>query len=84
MIYRIYKKILLCLFGLCLLAHGCNDTAKPMDKGAIMYSRKCSSCHNLIEPSRFDMEQWRHYVDKYGEKMKIEEKQLLLDYLRNS
>lgn len=52
-----------------------------MDEGAIMYSRKCSSCHNLIEPSRFDKEQWQYYVDKYGKKMTIEEKQLLLDYL---
>jgi hypothetical protein len=81
------KKLLLCLFGLLelsFLAYGCNEIAKPMDKGAIIYSRKCSSCHNLIEPSRFDMKQWQHYVDKYGEKMTIEEKQLLLDYLGSS
>jgi hypothetical protein len=83
----IVKKLLLCLsgfFGLCLLFHGCHNIAKPMDQGAIMYSRKCSSCHNLIEPNRFDKEQWQFYVDKYGKKMTIEEKQLLLDYLANS
>ncbi len=71
-------------FGLCVLVHGCNNMAKPMDQGAIMYSRKCSSCHNLIEPSRFDKEQWQYYVDKYGQKMTIEEKPLLLDYLAGS
>jgi len=58
--------------------------AKPMDAGEIMYGRKCSSCHNLIEPSRFDKEQWKYYVDKYGKKMTNEEKQLLLDYLAGS
>lgn len=80
----IEKKLLLWLFGslgLFLLVYGCSDIAKPMDQGAIMYSRKCSSCHNLVEPSRFNKEQWQYYIDKYGKKMTIEEKQLLLDYL---
>ncbi len=78
---KIEKELLLCLFGLCLLAQGCKNVAKPMDKGAIMYNGKCSSCHNLIEPSRFKKKQWQHYVEKYGKKMTIEEKRLLLDYL---
>ena len=55
-----------------------------MDKGVIMYSKKCSSCHNLIEPSRFNKEQWQYYVYKYGQKMTIGEKRLLLDYLADS
>ena len=71
-------------FGTCLLIYGCHNMAKPMGKGEIMYSRKCSSCHNLIEPSLFDKEQWQYYVDKYGKKMTNEEKQLLVDYLAGS
>ena len=83
----ITKSLLLCLFGfavLCLLVHGCKNMAKPMDKGVIMYSKKCSSCDNLIEPSRFNKEQWQYYVYKYGQKMTIGEKRLLLDYLADS
>jgi hypothetical protein len=58
--------------------------AIEMNEGAALYSRKCSSCHNLIEPSRFGKEQWHLYIDKYGQKMTVEEKERLLYYLTGS
>jgi hypothetical protein len=80
----VVKKLLIWLFvsaGLLVIACGCNGIAKKMNKDAALYSSKCSSCHNLIEPSRFGKEQWRLCIDKYGRRMAIEEKQLLLAYL---
>lgn len=81
------KKLLIVLLesiGLVMIAHGCHDMARDMDPRAVLYSRKCSSCHNLIEPSRFDEETWRRYVEKYGQKLTIEEKQRLVYYLVSS
>ena len=54
---------------------------KEMSVGEVLYQGKCSSCHNLIDPSQFAKEKWNTYVNKYGKKMTAEEKQLLLDYL---
>jgi len=55
-----------------------------MSDGEILYRGKCSSCHNLIEPSRFDNEKWHLYVKRYGRKMTIQERQFLLNYLTES
>lgn len=52
-----------------------------MNGGEVLYRRNCSSCHALIEPDRFNREEWNTYVKKYGKKLNLEEKGLLLDYL---
>ncbi|UCC96979.1 MAG: cytochrome c [Phycisphaerales bacterium] len=70
--------------GVFVAVHGCRSMAKPMRPGAALYSRKCSSCHSLIEPSRFDRMTWHHYVEKYGERLTLEQKQQLLYYLTDS
>ena len=78
------KKLLIGLFasiGLFAAVQGCHNMAKQMDPDAVLYSRKCSSCHNLIEPSRHDAQTWRQYVEKYGQNLTVEEKQRLVYYL---
>ncbi len=55
--------------------------AKPMSDGQVLYLSKCSSCHNIIAPSRYDKEDWQLYLDKYGQKMTDEEKRAVLEYL---
>jgi hypothetical protein len=70
--------------GLFMTAQGCHGMAKLMEPGAALYSRKCSSCHSLIEPGRFDKATWHHYVEKYGQKLTLEKKQRLLYYLTDS
>ncbi len=78
------KRLWIWLFALLTvlpLFYSCQNVAKNFSKSEILYSGKCSSCHNLIEPARFDKETWRLYIDKYGQEMKDEEKELLLDYL---
>jgi hypothetical protein len=57
---------------------------KDMDEEAALYSRKCSSCHHLIEPDRWDRETWHHYIERYGRKLTVEEKHRLLYYLAGS
>ena len=70
--------------GLFILIHGCRIMAVQMSDGEKLYRAKCSSCHNIIEPDRHDRQTWDKYVDEYGRKMTIEEKQLVLDYLAGS
>ena len=85
--FHIGKKLSFGLFGgigLIILVHGCGNIAKKMSAGEVLYRAKCSSCHNIIAPSRHDKELWRLYIDKYGEKMTAEEKQTVLRYLADS
>jgi hypothetical protein len=55
-----------------------------MNAGEVLYRKNCSSCHALIEPNRFEREKWNTYVKKYGKKLTLVEKELLLDYLTGS
>ena len=66
------------------LFYSCQNVTKNFSNSEILYRGKCSSCHNLIEPTRFDKEAWHLYIDKYGQEMKDEEKELLLEYLTGS
>ena len=63
------------------LIHGCKSMAVQMSDGEKLYGSKCSSCHNIIEPSRHNKETWQKYVEEYGKKMTTEQKQLVLQYL---
>ncbi len=72
---------LLGTIGLLALVYGCQNMAVQMSKGQMLYHAKCSSCHNIIEPSRHDQQTWDIYVDKYGQKMTAEEKRAVLQYL---
>jgi hypothetical protein len=76
------KKLLLLVIGTCLVVlAGCFGLGVQMGEGQRLYHAKCSSCHNLVEPERFDYQQWRSYVDKYGDELSAEQKQVMLDYL---
>ena len=81
------KKLLLWFFGtgtLFTLIYGCHNMAKEMSDGEILYRAKCSSCHNIIEPGHCDKEKWLRYIDKYGQQLTTEERQMVLQYLVNS
>ena len=67
-----------------LLFYSCHNVTNNFSEDEILYKSKCSSCHNLIESTRFDKETWHLYVDRYGQEMNTEEKELLLDYLTGS
>lgn len=77
--------LLSCKIGVLLLViYGCQDTmVVEMSKEQRLYSSKCSSCHSLIAPQRHSKDEWIYYVDKYGQKLKLtnKEKQIILEYL---
>jgi hypothetical protein len=75
---------LLGAIGLLALIYGCRNMAVEMRYSKMLYHAKCSSCHNIIEPSSHDKETWEIYVDEYGKKMTAEEKRTVLHYLVDS
>lgn len=66
------------------LFYSCQNVTRSFSNSETLYASKCSSCHNLIEPDRFDGKTWQRYIDKYGKEMTNEEKSLLLAYLTGS
>jgi hypothetical protein len=81
------KKLLLWSFvavGLLILMHGCDNMSAEVSNGETLYRAKCSSCHNIIIPTHHNKEKWHRYIDKYGQEMTTEEKQVVLQYLANS
>lgn len=70
------------VIGMCwVILGGCFGPGLQMSEGQRLYHAKCSSCHNLVEPERFDYQQWRSYIDKYGDELIADEKRVILDYL---
>jgi hypothetical protein len=63
------------------LFFSCQNATVNYSDNEILYRAKCSSCHNLIEPVDFEKATWWPYIQKYGQEMKSEEKQRLLNYL---
>lgn len=76
--------LIVLLLQLYIFMYGCSSTAGTDigTPGRSLYASKCASCHRLLPPQDYTAEQWRHYVDKYGEKLTPEQKQVILDYLR--
>ncbi len=70
--------------ALFMLVYGCQNMAVKMSDGEMLYKAKCSSCHNIIAPSRFNRDIWLRYIEKFGGKMTDEEKLVVLRYLEDS
>ena len=70
--------------GLLAFIYGCRTISREMSPDEMLYRAKCSSCHNVIAASRYDREEWRLYIDKYGKKMTDDEKRMVLEYLAKS
>jgi cytochrome c5 len=51
--------------------------------GRKIYVKKCSSCHTLVLPEKFNQEQWKTWVDKMEQRSKLKEGEgkLILKYL---
>lgn len=54
-----------------------------LKKGRQLYVNKCSSCHTLFLPEKFNRAQWTEAVNHMQQKAQItdEEKELIIDYL---
>jgi hypothetical protein len=58
-------------------------TLGELERGRSLYSKRCSSCHELFEPARFSAERWQKELvsmrDRAG--LKDGEERLILQYL---
>ena len=65
-----------------VLVYSCSSLPAAEKTGRNLYLSKCSSCHSVLEPPRYDYVTWVKYVDKYGQGMSSREKEIILSYLR--
>ena len=65
-----------------VLCYGCTQMAVRMTPAEVTYRAKCSSCHRILEPKEYGELQWSQYVEKYGQEMTPQEKEMVLQYWR--
>lgn len=75
---------LICLLILVIPSVGLAAKKKPLSESERLYRSKCASCHRLLPPKKYSDEKWEEYVIKYGKKLKEEEKQRILEYLKEA
>ncbi len=83
-LFPVLAGVFVLLLQSCILMYGCsnNSGSSVTADGYSLYASKCGSCHRLLPPQDHTMDQWRHYVDKYGKMTTQLEKQTVLDYLQ--
>ncbi len=56
---------------------------EELKKGRQLYVSKCSSCHTLFLPEKYDRKHWTEAVSNMQQKAQIsdDEKNLIIDYL---
>jgi cytochrome c5 len=60
-----------------------NSNIEELRKGRALYVSKCSSCHTLYLPEKYNKTEWAKWVDRMAPKAKItdQEKELIQAYL---
>jgi cytochrome c5 len=60
-----------------------NANIEELQKGRALYVNKCSSCHSLYLPEKYNKAEWSKQVNKMAPKAKItdQEKELIQAYL---
>jgi cytochrome c5 len=58
---------------------------EELKAGRKIYIKKCSSCHTLILPGKYDPAQWKTWITKMEERAKLDEGEnnLILKYMTN-
>lgn len=81
-------RIAILTFSAALFLIGCTTTArqiKPVPSEAeILYRSNCSVCHRLRSPVLYTYQKLKEYVDKYSRGLSVEDRQALLQYLKES
>ncbi len=69
----------LCLLALLAIA------ATPRDPGKKLYTGKCSRCHKLYDPTKYDNAAWEKWMQKMKSKAKLNDQQYqqLSEYLES-
>lgn len=72
-------KTIIILFALSVI-WGCSPKTdsgtETKSEGEIAFSRNCQSCHALPKPTDKTDEQWPALVEKYGQKIKLDQTQI--------
>lgn len=67
---------------------GCMAAAKQVDAEArdpdLLYLAKCTACHRLYPPQNYTYQKSQAYVSRYGRGLNDEERQRLLEYLKEN
>jgi hypothetical protein len=58
-------------------------TLAELEHGRNLYSKRCSSCHELFEPARFDGKRWQTELSQMRDRagLRDDEERLILQYL---
>lgn len=78
--------LLLIIAGILTHCSGAKQSQKPLTEGERLFKAKCRSCHTLPKPQKFDDAGWVPVVSKYGERAKLNDKQikLIINYLQDN
>ena len=67
---------------------GCMAAAKQVNAEArdpdLLYRAKCAACHRVYPPQKYTYQKLQAYVTKYGKGLSDEERQRLLEYLKEN
>lgn len=67
---------------------GCIAAVKQINAEArdpdLLYRAKCTACHRLYPPRNYTYQKWEAYVARYGKGLSDEERQRLLEYLKEN
>lgn len=69
------------LFGCTAATKQINAEARDTD---LLYRAKCTACHRLYPPQNYAYQKWDAYVTRYGKGLSDEERQRLLEYLKEN
>ena len=69
------------LFGFMAATKQVDAEARDSD---LLYRAKCTACHRLYPPQNYTYQKFQAYVTKYGRGLSDEERQRLLEYLKEN
>lgn len=85
--FTVLASIFVLLLQSYIFMYGCSSAIRENSMSAdaaSLYSSKCGSCHRLLDPQDYSASLWQYYVDKYGKKMTIQDKERVLNYLQQN
>lgn len=74
---------------LIMLLSGCMAAAGPVNKvmtgtPGSLYRVKCAACHRIYPPENYTYQKLQSYATKYGKGLSVDERQRLLEYLKDN
>ncbi len=76
------------VLGFVMLLFGCMAATKPAFAEErdpdVLYRSKCTACHRVYPPQNYTYQKSLAYVTRYGRSLSDEERQRLLEYLKEN